>query len=309
MVQRFSFLDSHTAGEPTRLIFAGLPDLGSGSVAEQCRRFQTEHDALRRLLVDEPRGGEALVGAALCPPADSASAAGVIFFNKTGFLGMCGHGLIGVAVSLKALQRLETGIHQIETPVGNVQVELHDAHRVTIQNVPSSPWGAPVTVEVPGQGSFTGRLAYGGNWFFITETPPCPLERPHLPTLTAWGQAISESLWQAQITGPAGEMIDHIACFGPSVTPGTNSRNFVSCPSGAYDRSPCGTGTSAWLSLLAEAGRLAPGDVWVQESLTGGRFTARYQLSSSGQILPEITGQAFLCAQGELLFESADPLV
>jgi 4-hydroxyproline epimerase len=304
-MRKVRVLDSHTAGEPTRVILDGGPDLGRGSLAERRERFRREHDAFRSAVINEPRGSEALVGALLCPPVDPASAAGVIFFDNAGYLGMCGHGTIGVVTTLATLDRIAPGRHVLETPVGTIPVELHGDGRVSVHNVRSWRYRHRVVLDVPGYGPVTGDVAWGGNWFFLVREPPFPIDLQHLETLTALAWAIRLALGAQEITGPGGEAIDHVALF--ALSPAADSRDFVLCPGKAYDRSPCGTGTSAKLACLAADGELAPGEVWMQESILGSRFEASYQPAPEGGILPVITGRAHLMAESTLLLDESDP--
>lgn len=302
-------VDSHTAGEPTRVVIGGGPDLGSGPLAERAARFRESADAFRRTVILEPRGSDALVGALLCEPEDPASAAGVIFFNNAGTLGMCGHGTIGVAVTLAYLGRIGPGAHRLETPVGVVEVRLHDPHEVSVENVPSYRHRARVTVEVESLGPMTGDVAYGGNWFFLAESSPAAISLENVRPLTDAAERVRRALRRHGITGADGAEIDHIEFFGPPRAPDAESRNFVYCPGGAYDRSPCGTGTSAKLACLAADGKLRPGEPWVQESILGSRFTATYREGPDGRIVPTITGRAYVCAEGTLLGQPGDPFL
>ncbi|HRK23377.1 MAG TPA: proline racemase family protein [Beijerinckiaceae bacterium] len=300
-------IDSHTAGEPTRLIVAGGPDLGRGTMAERRARFQRDFDHIRSFVVNEPRGYDALVGGLICEPVDPTAAAGIIFFNNVGMIGMCGHGTIGLAVTLAHLGRIGPGRHRIETPVGEVAFELIDAHQVRITNVASYRHAKGIAVKVPGLGRVVGDVAWGGNWFFLTETVPCPIKAAHLGELTAAATAIQQALDAQGIRGADGGRIDHVEMFGPPGAPGAHSRSFVLCPGGAYDRSPCGTGTSAKLACLAADDKLAPGTTWVQESVIGSRFEASYQPGSGGTIIPSITGRAYITGEAILLRDPADP--
>lgn len=299
-------IDSHTEGEPTRLVVAGGPDLGSGTLAERRRLFAQRHDSFRTFALNEPRGFDAMVGALLCAPSGPGCAAGLIFFNNAGYLGMCGHGTIGAAVTLAHMGRIAPGPHGFDTPVGVVQVELHDRNTATIANVPSYLYREAVSVPVEGLGSVTGDVAWGGNWFFLTEAAPCAIETASIPALTEAAQRIKTALERHGVTGRDGGEIDHIEIFGPSPS-GADSRSFVLCPGGAYDRSPCGTGTSAKLACLAAHGGLAPGSPWIQESVIGTRFTARYEVGSDGAVLPRITGRAWVTAEALLLRDPTDP--
>ncbi len=299
-------IDSHTEGEPTRLIIDGGPDLGSGPLSERLQRMMRDHDNVRSFAVNEPRGYDALVGALLCEPHDKTCAAGVIFFNNGGYLGMCGHGTIGTAVTLAHMGRIGPGTHRFETPVGIVSVELIDRNEVLIENVASYRTHKDVTVVVPGLGPVTGDVAYGGNWFFLVQQSPFALEMGNINALTQAAQAVSDALAANGITGAQGEPVDHIEFFGPPVSPEGHSRNYVLCSGGAYDRSPCGTGTSAKLACLAADGKLPPGQDWVQESIIGSRFIARYRMDQD-QVIPSIRGRAYVVGEATLLRDPLDP--
>ena len=301
------FVDSHTAGEPTRVILSGGPDLGSGPLSERLRRLATEHDAFRSAVIHEPRGSDVLVGALLLEPQDRECAAGVIYFNNTGYLGMCGHGTIGLVATLAYLGRLGTGQHRIETPVGTVRATLHDNAEISIENVPSYRFRNRVQVLVPGVGAVCGDVAWGGNWFFLVEGAPVDITPANSDKLTEYAWSIRRALQKQKITGAEGAEIDHIEISEPSAD--ADSRNFVLCPGKAYDRSPCGTGTSAKLACLAADGKLAPGQIWRQEGILGTAFTGSYRLqdSSGGRIVPSITGRAYVTAKGYLLLQPEDP--
>jgi len=300
-------IDSHTEGEPTRVIIEGGPDLGNGSMQERIERFAAEFDDLRQMIILEPRGSDAVVGALLCEPTRSDCATGVLFFNNTGYLNMCGHGSIGTAVTLAYLGRIGLGVSKLETPVGVVSVDLADENTVTVENVPSYRYKSNVTVEVPELGSITGDIAWGGNWFFLCKGTPFPIDLENERALTDAALKIQHSLHDQGITGRAGAEIDHIEFFSNAQAADADSRNFVLCPGGAYDRSPCGTGTSAKLACLADDGTLAPETDWIQESVIGSRFIARYTLNDQGEIIPSITGRAFICADSTLIQQTDDP--
>lgn len=302
--RQVTVVDSHTGGEPTRVVVSGGPKLGGGSMAERLARFRDEHDDFRSAVVNEPRGSDVMVGALLCEPADPACAAGVIFFNNVGYLGMCGHGAIGLVVTLAHLGRLGPGRHRIETPVGEVAATLdHDGVSVTIENVPSYRTAKDVTVLVEGLGAVTGDIAWGGNWFFLVKGSGG--ERIALDNI----EQLTDVAWRIrQALAHAGRPeVDHVELFGPPSKPGAaDSRSFVLCPGKAYDRSPCGTGTSAKLACLAADGLLAEGVVWRQESVVGSVFEASYQRSGNG-ILPSIKGTAYVNAEATLVFDPRDP--
>ena len=300
-------IDSHTEGEPTRVIVEGGPDLGDGPLAERRARFAREFDHIRRFTVNEPHGHDAIVGALLCQPHDTSCAAGVIYFNNVGVIGMCGHGTIGLAVTLAYLGRLRPGRHRFETPVGVVGVELIDERTATVENVESYRLAEAVSVEVEGFGTVRGDVAWGGNWFFLTSFSPCDLKLANVGPLTAAATAISDALKAQGVRGRDGALIDHVEFFAPPRSSDANSRNFVLCPGGAYDRSPCGTGTSAKLACLSADGKLRPGQVWVQESIIGSRFRASFEPGPNGGVLPRIAGRAFVCAESKLVQDAGDP--
>ncbi|HEY1499286.1 MAG TPA: proline racemase family protein [Acidobacteriaceae bacterium] len=300
-------VDSHTAGEPTRVVLSGGPRLGHGPLKERMRKLAAKHDHFRSAVVNEPRGSDVLVGALLVKPTDPDYAAGVIFFNNVGYLGMCGHGTIGVVATLAHLDRIKPGDHQIETPVGVVRATLHEDGRVTVENVVSYRTRSAVTIDVPGYGSVAGDVAWGGNWFFLVEHPPMELTLENREPLTEYAWAIRGALRAQGITGEDGEEIDHVELFVPGEV--ANSRNFVLCPGKAYDRSPCGTGTSAKLACLAADGKLKPGEVWRQEGILGTFFEGSYRLANGSvrQVIPSITGSAFITAESKLIAQPDDP--
>ena len=304
-------IDSHTAGEPTRVVVDGGPDLGDGPIPERLRRFATRHDDFRRFVILEPRGSDALVGALLCTPTDPGCATGVIFFNNVGYINMCGHGAIGVAVTLAHLGRVELGELRLETPVGVVPVVLRTPFEATIENVPSYRFRSGVAVAVEGVGTVRGDVAWGGNWFFLVDATSIPglaaITLDAEPELTETTRRIKAALVREGVTGRDGAEVDHIELYGPPVSAGADGRNFVLCPGAAYDRSPCGTGTSAKLACLAADGELRPGEEWVQESLIGSRFVARYRHGGTNEIVPSITGEAFVCGEGTLIRDPRDP--
>ena len=304
-------IDSHTAGEPTRVVVSGGPDLGEGAIAERLRRLKAHHDDFRRSVILEPRGSDALVGALLCEPTDPGCATGVIFFNNVGYLNMCGHGAIGVAVTLAYLGRAEVGELRLETSVGVVSIVLRSPNEATIENVPSYRFRSDVAIDVEGFGTVRGDVAWGGNWFFLVDAAStaglAAISLEAEPQLTETARRIKAALVRDGVTGRDGAEIDHIELFEPASSADVDSRNFVLCPGAAYDRSPCGTGTSAKLACLAADGALRPGDDWVQESLIGSRFVARYRLSAEGEIIPSITGEAFVCGDTTLIRDPRDP--
>lgn len=298
---RIAVVDTHTGGEPTRIVTSGGPDLGTGSIAERRELFRKEFDRFRSAVANEPRGSDVVVGALLCEPADRSCTAGVIFFNNVGYLGMCGHGTIGVVEALAHLGRIQPGQHRLETPVGVVTATLHDNGEVSVANVPSFRARRDFQIEVPGFGPVTGDVAWGGNWFYLVHGNHCDLRLANIDALTDFSWRIRQA-----VNAQGCPEVDHVELFGPPTVPGANSRNFVLCPGKAYDRSPCGTGTSAKLACLAADRKLEEGAVWVQESIIGSTFTGRFRWQGD-QVLPTITGRAYINAESTLLLDAQDP--
>jgi len=301
-------IDSHTEGEPTRVVISGGPDLGDGPLAERARLLREQHDWLRSAVCNEPRGHDAMVGALLCEPHAPDCCCGVIFFNNVSTLGMCIHGTIGLVVTLAHIGKIATGIHRIDTPVGVIAAELRADGLVEVANVPSHRHAACVAVDVPGWGIVHGDIAWGGNWFFLIDQQGPRVAFDHLEDLTSFSWAVRLALRNQNITGENGAEIDHIEVFGPPDDPATaDSRNFVLCPGKAYDRSPCGTGTSAKLACLHASGKLKPGDVWRQAGILGTVFHGHFESLSNGKILPRVSGRAWVNGEGTYLFNPADP--
>jgi len=307
---RIPFLDSHTGGEPTRLVEDGAPDLGQGSVAEKLARLRTEHDDFRSQVLNEPRGSDVLVGALLVAPADPSCQLGVIYFNNVGYLGMCGHGTIGLVASLSYLGRIEPGICRIETPVGVVEARLHPAgngsayaNRVSVRNIPAYRHLKQVPIEMEGR-TIHGDVAWGGNWFFLVHDHGLDVSLRNLDALTDFAWRVRSKLNAQGIHGLNDQEIDHVELFGSSPT--ADSRSFVLCPGKAYDRSPCGTGTSAKLACMYADGNLAEGQVWRQQSVVGSIFEGQVEIQGE-HIIPIITGEAWVMAEGQLLVDERDP--
>src|SRR5262245_4037408 len=308
-MRRIQVIDSHTGGEPTRVVVAGGADLGRGHLVERAKLFREKFDTFRSCVVNEPRGSDVLVGALLCEPHEPGCSAGVIFFNNVGTIKMCGHGTIGLAVTLAHLGRIKPGEHRIDTPVGVVTATLHDAHRVTVRNVPSFRRLAHEIVEVDGLGRVAGDIAWGGNWFFFVEEHREELRLENVERLTDVTWKIRRAV-NAQLPDPApGEPVDHVELFGPPLDLANHSRNFLLCPGQVYDRSPCGTGTRRRLACLFADGKLQPGEVWRQESITGSVFEGRFEPTGEpGVVIPSITGTAYVTAEATLIVEEDDPL-
>lgn len=300
-------IDSHTGGEPTRVILDGAPDLGDGPLDQRARRLASLHREFYRSIMLEPRGQPAMVGALLVPPVDPACVTGVIYFDVDAVLGMCGHGTIGLTVTLAHVGKIGVGTHRIETPAGVVSVHLHDANTVTVTNIESRRVHKAITLDVPDVGPVTGDVAYGGNWFFIVDPSPVAVDPRNISALTELGVAIRQASVSQGVGGENGEPIDHVIFQDKTGNAEVHSRNFVLCPDNAYDRSPCGTGSSARIACLAADGRLEPGAEIVQESVIGSTYRLSYQPGSNGGVIPSITGQAHIMAESRLLFDPQDP--
>jgi 4-hydroxyproline epimerase len=297
-------IDSHTAGEPTRVVLAGGPDLGPGPLAERARLLREKHDPFRSAVVNEPRGADVLVGALVCEPSDSTCSLGVIFFNNVGPIGMCGHGTIGLMATLAWLGRIKPGTHRLDTVVGVVSATLHDDGRVSVENVPSHRNAKDVPINIDGIGEIAGDVAWGGNWFYLVNNHRQNLTLANVEALTRVTGQIRKT-----INASGFPEVNHVELFGPPVNASAQSRNFVLCPGGAYDRSPCGTGTSAKLACLAADGKLAPGEIWIQESILGTHFEGHYRWADDAKsaVVPTITGTAFVTADVRLKFDERDP--
>lgn len=305
-MERIRVIDSHTGGEPTRVVIEGGPNLGHGPLSERRERFRTQFDEFRSAVVNEPRGSDVLVGALLTEPTDSSCAAGVIFFNNVGVLNMCGHGTIGVAVTLGYLERIWMGRYKIETPVGVISLDYDGINTASFENVPAYRHAHGIMVQVEGHGPVRGDIAWGGNWFFLVSDHGQDLTLANVERLTDFTWRIRQALERNGITGADGGHIDHIELFGPPTRPDADSRNFVLCPGKAYDRSPCGTGTSAKLACLFADGKLSEGQVWRQESIIGSVFEGSIRVEGD-QLIPRITGSAYVTSEATLLVDSRDP--
>jgi 4-hydroxyproline epimerase len=300
-MHRVQIIDSHTGGEPTRVVISGAPNLGSGSIADQLEVFRSQHDHFRSAVVNEPRGSDVLVGAILTEPSDPSCSCGVIFFNNVGTLGMCGHGTIGLIATLAHMGRIGPGDHLIDTSVGVVTATLHTDGSVSVRNVPSYRKAKDVTIDVPGLGPITGDVAWSGNWFFLVANHGLDLTLANVDALT-------DASWRIRnaINSQGFPEVDHVELFGPPADPANHSRNFVLCPGKAYDRSPCGTGTSAKLACLHADGKLSQGQIWRQESIIGSVFSGSVE-PDGDSLIPTITGRAWVNAEATLLLDDSDP--
>ena len=338
-MKRIPYLDSHTGGEPTRLITSLPFDLGTGSVADKLSTLKKDHDDLRRTVLLEPRGSDVLVGAYLVPPADPTCQFGVIYFNNVGYLGMCGHGTIGLIASLAYLGKVTPGVIRVETPVGVVEATLHPSslrgasdserrsnlqaseqeiasgedhrprndeqypNKVSVQNIPAYRHLTHIPITVDGK-TIHGDVAWGGNWFFLCHDHGLEVNMQNLEPLTDFSWQVREQLTANGVTGANGAEIDHVELFAS--TPEADSKSFVLCPGKAYDRSPCGTGTSAKLACLYGDGKLKVGQTWKQQSVVGSIFEGSIQLDGD-KIIPTITGEAWVMSEGTILVDERDP--
>lgn len=300
-------VDSHTEGEPTRVVVDGWPQPRGDTMAERRDDLRDRFDHLRRAVVCEPRGHDAIVGALLTPPTTAGSVAGIVFFNNGTYLGMCGHGLIGVVKTLQHLGRLAPGRARFNTPVGVVSAELAADGSVTIENVAARTHARDVPVDVPGYGRVVGDVAWGGNWFFITRSDHVPVDTAHLHELRRFTQALQDAIRAAGITGSDGGDIDHIEISAPPQRADADCRNYVLCSGGEYDRSPCGTGTAAKMATLHARGELAVGEQWRQEGIVGGMFTGWLTAGANGELVPHIRGTAYITGDSTLRFDASDP--
>lgn len=300
-------IDSHTEGEPTRVVVEGWPQPGGATMADRRADLRRRFDHFRRAVVCEPRGHDAVVGALLTPPVSAGAIAGVIFFNNGTYLGMCGHGLMGVARTLEHLGRVGVGPAQYDTPVGLVTAELAPDGSVTVENVPAWLHASDVALDVPGVGCVSGDIAYGGNWFFVAHLEGIRIALDNRRELVRITQAIQDAVRARGITGAGGADIDHIELSGPPMRPDASARNFVLCSGGDYDRSPCGTGTSATMAVMHARGRLAIGERWHQESVSGSLFTGWLARGAAGELIPFVRGRAFITAETTLRFDPGDP--
>jgi 4-hydroxyproline epimerase len=304
--ESIEIVDSHTEGEPTRVVIGGWPELAAPTMEGRREELAQRYEALWRAVVLEPRGHDAIVGALLTPPVSRGSAAGVVFFDNVGPLWMCGHGTIGVVRTLEFLGRITPGTVRLDTPVGTVGAELAVDGTVTIENVPAHCHAREVAVNVPGFGRVVGDIAYGGNWFFLARLEGEAIDADNLDRLRTATLAIQRALAKQGITGEGGALVDHVILYGPPRRPDADSKNYVLCPGGAYDRSPCGTGTSAKMASLHARGELAIGQRWRQESITGSLFTGWLE-EREGRIIPHIQGRAFITGRATLLMDPRDP--
>ncbi len=304
---KIKIVDSHTGGEPTRVIVEGCPDLGSGALSERRDRLANQHDWVRTSCLLEPRGFEAMVGAVLVDPHAEDCVAGVIFFNNAGYLNMCIHGTIGLAMTLRHLGVIESGCHRIDTPVGVVTVEMNADGSVSVANVPSYLSQKDLKIDVPGYGAITGDVAWGGNWFFLIDGQGPEISFKNVDALSAFTIAVSEALENQGVRGDDGGIVDHVELFGPPLDDESDSRNFVMCPGGEYDRSPCGTGTSAKLACLYEKGILSEGELWRQSSILNTIFTGSVKPLADGKVIPTVTGRAWVNGETTLIIKKDDP--
>jgi 4-hydroxyproline epimerase len=299
-------IDSHTGGEPTRLVLDGWPQPEGNSMQERLEFLRTQHDTLRQAVICEPRGHNAIIGALLTPPVNPESVTGVIFFNDVGYLGMCGHALIGTVATLKWLGTIDVGEVQIDTPAGIVKATIDEEGNILLANVESYLYKKDISLEVPGIGTVTGDISYGGNWFFLANSVKQEIQLSNIDELMATSKLIRTALWEAGHTGTDGAMVDHVEFFSAPDNEKADSKNFVLCPGNAYDRAPCGTGTSAKMATLHARGLLAEGQTWIQEGITGSLYEGRLEMVD-GTLTPFIRSKAFVTSRSTLILNQNDP--
>lgn len=299
-------IDSHTQGEPTRVVLEGGPSLKSHTLKEQAIELSENHKDFLNATLTEPRGFEAMVGALLVPANDSRCETGVIYYTPAGALNMCGHATIGLVITLAHMGRINIGTHYIETPIGVVKALLKEDNEVSIQNVESYRYKKDVSIKVDELGIVKGDIAWGGNWFYLTKEIPCELNYDNTPQLLKALNAIKNAISKQGIFGKDGAQIDHFE-FNGAGSDKADGRNFVLCPNGTYDRSPCGTGTSAKVACLAADGDLQENEVWIQESVIGSCYHASFQNVSGGGVIPTITGKAYVTGETTLIQNAKDP--
>lgn len=302
--QRIPVIDSHTGGEPTRVIVGGVAEPAGDTMTEKRAAFAGELDWLRSATVCEPRGHEALVGALLCEPCEADCVTGIIFFNNVGVLNGCLHGTMGVAVTLLHQGKIGAGIHRFDTPTGVVSVDISSTGTVAVENIRCFRIHQNIELDVPEFGRVTGDIAWGGNWFFLTDAPR------NLAVIPENVEALTRFSWTIrQLLNSSGHTeVDHIEVFGPPADSGTaDSRNFVLCPGKVYDRSPCGTGTSAKLACLFDDGILSEGQIWRQAGILNSIFEGTFSAAPDGGVLPTVTGTAIITAEAELLIDPSEP--
>ncbi len=304
-VTQLRVVDSHTVGEPTRIIIEGGPELGNGPIHLRAKLFREQFDHYRRAVLSEPRRLDVIVGGLLCSPSSRTYTAGIIFFDTVGYLDMCIHGTVGLVKTLAYLGRIAPGQHYIETPAGIVRTEFTEDGQVRVFNVPCYRYIKQIELNVPGRGRLFGDIAWGGNWFLLVEEHSLEINIRNIHSLLSISRSIKTTLQKSSIRGIGGAPIDYVALFGMSST--ANSRSFVLCPGDAYDRSPCGTATCAKLACLAADNTFEPNMIWHQEGVTGSRFQASYEWGDSSSILPTITSSGYVNGDSFVIIDPEDP--
>lgn len=317
-------VDTHTAGEPTRVLVAGLPFL-RGSMAERRRQLQEEYDSIRTVLMHEPRGHAGMFGAMLMAPANPEADLGVVFMDTGGYLAMCGHGSIGAiaaALATGALERREPEtIVVLDTPAGlvraRVETEGGGVGRIAVENVPAFLWRSDAEITL-GSRRLHVDIAFGGNFFALVPAHRLGLtvEPCCLRDLVQQGMeiraAIEEQLEVVHPLEPDIDSVDLVEIYDEEPEEGIDCRNVVVFGDGQVDRSPCGTGTSAKMAALYAAGRLALGEPFVNQSIIGTCFTGRLLREESvggfSAVVPEIAGHAYVTGLQQFVIDPDDPL-
>ncbi|GAA3101155.1 proline racemase family protein [Streptosporangium carneum] len=320
----FHAVDSHTEGMPTRVITGGVGVVPGATMAERRLRFMAGMDHVRTLLMYEPRGHSAMSGAVLQPPTRQDADYGVLFIEVSGCLPMCGHGTIGVATVLVETGMVEVvepvTVVRLDTPAGlvvaEVRVEDGAAVAVTITNVPSFTVGLDRAVKVPGLGEVVYDMAYGGNHYAIlpVESVGLPFDRSHGRRILDAGLAIMDAINEldepVHPLDPAIRGCHHVQFTAPGSDAG-HSRHAMAIHPGWFDRSPCGTGTSARMAQLHARGELGLESDFVNESFIGTRFVGRLvgetTVANLPAVVPTVTGRAWITGTAQYFLDPTDP--
>jgi len=320
----FDAVDSHTEGMPARVIVGGVGEVPGATMMDKRLHFIEHMDDVRRLLMLEPRGHSAMSGAILQPPTRDDADWGVIYIEVSGCLPMCGHGTIGVATVLVETGRVEvtepvTTI-RLDTPAGlvvaEVAVDAGLARSVTIRNVPSFSHGLDLSADVPGIGRVPYDMAFGGNFYAMVDAEGLGVEfsRDNGDEILRRGMqlmaAINETDSPVHPADPAIRGCKHVQVVAPG-SDAKHSRHAMVISPGWFDRSPCGTGTSARMAQLHARGLMGPGDELVNESFIGthfiGRIVEETEVAGRPAIVPTITGRAWITGTAQYVLSDDDP--
>jgi proline racemase len=318
-------VETHTCGEPTRIVVGGLVDLPGDTIMAKQTYVREHQDHIRRALIHEPRGHRGMFGAILTPPVTPGAACGVIWFDNAGYLNGCGHGTIGVGIAL-----VETGIVQAEAPLTSfvidspggplqlrVRVEGDRACETSFENVSAFSAVSDATVAVDGIGEVTLDIAFGGNFFAILDATQVGLEvrLDQAGRLAAAGKrirdAVNDQIQVRHPTLPHLNRVEIVTFLSPPTRPEARYRSTHMFADGAMDRSPGGTGTSALMATLHAKARLGIGEELVTEGIVGGTFKGRLlrdvRVGDAAGVVPEVTGSAFVTGYHQFVLDSNDP--